>query len=110
MPSPFPGMNPYLEHPHFWPDFHATFIPALREALTAKVSPDYFVAVQEHVYIRESDDDRKLIGAPDVDVTFSPSSQISPKRRWYCHAACSCNSHHPAVEEEEGRLFGGCRQ
>ena len=23
MPSPFPGMDPYLEDPDFWPDVHA---------------------------------------------------------------------------------------
>ena len=22
MPSPFPGMDPYLEAPHIWPDLH----------------------------------------------------------------------------------------
>ncbi|WP_416223741.1 DUF4058 family protein [Thermoflexus sp.] len=22
MPSPFPGMDPYLERPDLWPDFH----------------------------------------------------------------------------------------
>ena len=22
MPSPFPGMDPYLESPDIWPDFH----------------------------------------------------------------------------------------
>jgi len=22
MPSPFPGMDPYLEHPALWPDVH----------------------------------------------------------------------------------------
>lgn len=26
MPSRFPGMDPYLEHPGVWPDFHAEFI------------------------------------------------------------------------------------
>lgn len=39
MPSPFPGMNPYLEHPFIWNDFHDTYIPALREALIPQVGP-----------------------------------------------------------------------
>jgi hypothetical protein len=33
MPSPFPGMNPYLEQESVWQDFHQTFIPLLRELL-----------------------------------------------------------------------------
>ena len=26
MPSPFPGMDPYLEDPSVWMDFHESFI------------------------------------------------------------------------------------
>ena len=33
MSSPFPGMDPYLENPAFWPDFHFTFINYWREAI-----------------------------------------------------------------------------
>ena len=31
MPSPFPGMDPFLEHPDIFPDFHDSFITHLRE-------------------------------------------------------------------------------
>ena len=24
--NPFPGMNPYLEHPDIWPDFHFSLV------------------------------------------------------------------------------------
>ena len=27
MPSPFPGIDPYLESQGYWPDFHVSFIP-----------------------------------------------------------------------------------
>ena len=30
MPSPFPGMNPYIEQDVFWQDFHREFLPAMR--------------------------------------------------------------------------------
>jgi hypothetical protein len=36
MPSPFPGMDPYLEG-WLWPDVHATLIPAIRAALAARL-------------------------------------------------------------------------
>ena len=29
MPSPFPGMDPYLEDPWLWPDFHLSFMVSL---------------------------------------------------------------------------------
>ena len=31
MPSPFPGMDPFLEHPDVFSDFHDSFITYLRE-------------------------------------------------------------------------------
>jgi len=69
MPSPFPGMNPYLEHPNIWHDFHESFIPALRGELARQVSPRYRVRIDEHVYIRElSAEERKLVGKPDLSV------------------------------------------
>ena len=57
MPSPFPGMNPYLEQETVWHDFHETFMPAARELLTAEVRPNYIVKIDEHVYIHEIPDE-----------------------------------------------------
>jgi hypothetical protein len=45
MPSPFPGMDPYLEAPHIWPDFHAMFVPALGGLLNASL-PNRLYAIQ----------------------------------------------------------------
>ena len=53
MPSPFPGMNPYLEAAGVWQDFHSAFLPAMREAIAEQVAPDYFVSLEEHLYISE---------------------------------------------------------
>jgi hypothetical protein len=33
MPSPFPGMDPYLEDPHRWPGVHVLLIAAYAELL-----------------------------------------------------------------------------
>jgi hypothetical protein len=43
MPSPFPGMNPYLEKEDAWSDFHNRFIIAAAEAIGPQVKPAYFV-------------------------------------------------------------------
>jgi hypothetical protein len=43
MPSPFPGMNPYLEQEDAWRDFHEAFLPTAREALCPQVSPALLV-------------------------------------------------------------------
>jgi hypothetical protein len=68
MPSPFPGMNPYLERPAFWPDFHQTYLTHLRESLTALVGDRYFVAIDERVYLHDAEENLKLIGRPDPSV------------------------------------------
>jgi hypothetical protein len=47
MPSPFPGMSPYLEQEDVWQDFHQSFIVFLRDALREQVRPNYVVKVEE---------------------------------------------------------------
>ncbi len=46
MPSPFPGMNPYLEQSDAWQDFHINFIVRAREALSLQIGPDYLVKIE----------------------------------------------------------------
>lgn len=50
MPSPFPGMDPYLEHPSLWPDIHNSLTIAIADALSPLVTPVYFVGVNERIY------------------------------------------------------------
>ncbi len=64
MPAPFPGMDPYLEHPEIYPDFHDSIITYLREALQASLPEPYFAALGRRVWIEIS---RRSIG-PDVEV------------------------------------------
>ncbi|WP_165249773.1 DUF4058 family protein [Paludisphaera soli] len=53
MPSPFPGMNPWIEQDDIWPDFHSAFIPALRHRIASQVLPKYMVLMEENVYVHE---------------------------------------------------------
>ncbi len=53
MPSPFPGMNPYLEQEDVWVDFHQSLIPLLRNMLTAQIRPAYLARVEEYLIIHE---------------------------------------------------------
>ncbi len=45
MPSPFPGMDPYLEQEVLWHDFHVKVIPAAAAYLSAQVLPRYIVLI-----------------------------------------------------------------
>lgn len=50
MPSPFPGMNPYLAHPALWSGVHHRFITAIANDLAPQIRPKYIVAIEERVY------------------------------------------------------------
>ncbi len=65
MPSPFPGMDPFIEEQK-WRSFHSTFIPNLGAALTAAVRPRYVVDIEANVYLAREDGDLLRIIAPDL--------------------------------------------
>lgn len=79
MPSPFPGMNPYLEHPVVWHDFHQALMPRLRDAINAQVGPNYLVKLEEHIYVQElgADDAAAFLGRADVAVSQRFATQPS---------------------------------
>ncbi len=51
MPSPFPGMDPYLEDPARWPDVHQRLITYISDALQPQIRPRYHARMGERVYV-----------------------------------------------------------
>lgn len=78
MPSPFPGMDPYIEHPSIWPEFHNRMISELTVALNGRL-PDRFVALTErHVWLHEPDAEVRLgIVRPDVAVAEHSAAGVT---------------------------------
>ena len=74
MPSPFPGMDPYLESPEHWSDFHHRFIDALSEAIADRLPEGYFARIDEHVVIIDPDYSKPRLFKPDVLMGRDPSS------------------------------------
>jgi Protein of unknown function (DUF4058) len=69
MPSPFPGMNPYLEQDDAWHDFHERFLPFIADRLVEQVRPNYIVKIDEHVYVHEVPiGPRRFVGRADLAV------------------------------------------
>jgi hypothetical protein len=50
MSSPFPGMDPYLEQPVFWSEFHSRLIVAIADAVVPSLLPRYYVGVETRTY------------------------------------------------------------
>lgn len=73
MSSPLPGMNPFLEQPELWSEFHSRMIVAIADSLDDLLSREYRVAVEKRVYLSQ-DDEQILIGIPDVAVTARPAA------------------------------------
>jgi len=67
MPTPFPGMDPYLEQRSLWPNVHNSVIAALRDYLAPRLRPRYFVAIEERTYI-DSSGGLTFASRPDVAV------------------------------------------
>jgi hypothetical protein len=75
MPSPFPGVDPFLEAQGYWEEFHWKYINYVQEALAEQVPEDYEVRIEERlslVYEPDLNPHRKIM--PDVAVLQSPGA------------------------------------
>lgn len=62
-PSPFPGMDLYLEEPTRWPGVHTRLITLIADTLAPQLAPAFTVAIEERVYIATPDD---LLAYPPI--------------------------------------------
>lgn len=65
MPTPFPGMDPYLEKPGLWKQVHTDLIVDIRRCLAPLVRPKYQVAIEQRNFLSLAAGD-PLVGEPDV--------------------------------------------
>ena len=49
MPSPFPGMDPYIETPELWSDFHNNLASEIQAHLNRLIQPHYFARLTPYV-------------------------------------------------------------
>lgn len=68
MPTPFPGMDPYLERREFWAEVHAGLIAEIQLFLAPLVRPRYRLAVEQRSYLAVLSPD-ELLHQPDVWTT-----------------------------------------
>ena len=78
MQSPFPGMDPYHDHPALWPDVHNRLIAALVDDLSARVPPRYYVGLEQRTYLLKADH-LVFVGFPNL--ASAPTSDILPFAR-----------------------------
>ena len=74
MPSPFPGMDPFLEDPDIFPDFHDRFVMYLAEFAKPALPKPYMSGIGRRAWIEVSE---RYI-EPDVEVFRSPRASDGP--------------------------------
>jgi Protein of unknown function (DUF4058) len=81
MKCPFPGMDPFLESPAVWADFHNSFMTYLREAIAARLPDRYDARLEEQIRIVDVPPPDSGGYRPDLAVTrvtdWSPQSETS---------------------------------
>ena len=79
MRPPFPGMDPWLEHPALWPDVHNRLITAIADAMSPALAPKYYIGLESRTRFF-TPDELIAIGVPDLAVTTfdAPKSTGSP--------------------------------
>ena len=93
MPSPFPGMDPYLENPEIFPDLHDSLITYIRENLQANLPPPYYAAIGRRVWIEAS---RRSI-EPDVHVLRAGAARQVPSPTSGATAVASRSAARPVI-------------
>lgn len=91
MPSPFPGMDPWLESPYIWGDFHHAFACALSAKLNASLPKGSYSRINfrlnadeskhQYVEVRESKAEHELITF--IDFATPRNKVAGPERRAY---------------------------
>lgn len=71
MPSPFPGMDPYLEKRTLWPDFHQRLITYISEQLQPQIRPRYNARIEERIHLIHPPQDYY----PDVSIIRRPRQE-----------------------------------
>jgi hypothetical protein len=102
MPSPFPGMDPYLEAPDIWPDFHDRLAGEISAELNRALPAPYYARlemrpevgiVDEGGYTRRIVPDVAVVertprqeGSGQVAVLDTPRTTVSPSIEWTVHS------------------------
>ena len=68
MPSPFPGMDPYLENPALWLGFHNLLAAEVTAYLNRRIQPRYFAALEPFIVYEMIAVGRLRGRRPDVSV------------------------------------------
>src|SRR5215510_9462003 len=104
MPSPFPGMDPYLEG-DMWQEFHETLASAMRAQLLPLLAPKYVALLAKRYILTRPTmgivDLPSRIVYPDVHVVAPPTAPPATGRDWSPSAVVEPAVELPSILSEE---------
>ncbi|MEZ4870308.1 MAG: DUF4058 family protein [Caldilineaceae bacterium] len=68
MTSPFPGMDPYLEHPEIWPGFHHRLANEVADQLNPLIEPKYYADIEVRTVVEEVALGKRALVIPDTAI------------------------------------------
>lgn len=95
MPSPFPGMNPYLEQDDVGSDFRVGFLVAINERIIEQVRPKYLALLGRHRFDRELP-----IADPRPSTRAAAATAMSESGRVFTFSAEACR-----IAKSDTRVF-----
>lgn len=75
MPSPFPGMDPYLESSEIWPGFHHRLADELADQLNPRIEPKYYADIEVRTVVEEIVLGKRATVIPDTAIFEVPASK-----------------------------------
>ena len=80
MPSPFPGMDPFLEAPELWSGFHHSLAETIKRHLNRTLSDVYYADVEIQAVLEDDEIGITHRVRPDVSIyeTLSEASEVLP--------------------------------
>lgn len=71
MPCPFPGMDPFIERPTLWADFHDHLVTTIKSQLQPLLRPRYVALMQDRLYVVRDRQARR----PDIALVRTPAKE-----------------------------------
>ena len=77
MPSPFPGMDPYLESPLHWRDVHHRLAAEISRRLSPRLAPRYVARLETRLVAFSPDEEEISILYPDIEVAQTQLRELA---------------------------------
>ncbi len=101
----FPGMDPFIEDPDWWLDFHNEMITRIRGALAYLLVPRYTVVSETYIHMYVRPDVSILRGRPDTEPLHISNVQVAEATRYITPAISNPDEPlHVEIIDEFGQL------